>query len=101
MAHFKRKCLVLSSGKQIKMTGAALCILPSLEIGEGFTNSIFGLNEMVTENNKATSQLSNPYQLSPADIHEIAHLHIRYWLDLIEAVSESGTKDASIFRKKE
>ncbi|MGE7775243.1 hypothetical protein ACQKLP_10995 [Chitinophaga sp. NPDC101104] len=101
MAQFKRKSLMLSSGKQIKMTGTALCILPSLEIGEGFTNNIFGVNEAIGENQKAIVTLTNPYQLSPADVQEIALLHIRYWLDLIDAVGEFGTKDATIFRKKE
>lgn len=41
MAEFKRKTLLLSSGKQIKLYGNSLAICPSLEIGEGAAPNIF------------------------------------------------------------
>ena len=41
MAEFKRRTLLLSSGKQIKLFGSSIAIGKSLEIGEGYAPNIF------------------------------------------------------------
>jgi hypothetical protein len=41
MADFKRRTLLLSSGKQIKLFGNSIAIGKSLEIGEGYAPNIF------------------------------------------------------------
>ena len=41
MAEFKRRTLVLSTGKQVKLFGSSFAIGKSLEIGEGYAPNIF------------------------------------------------------------
>ena len=43
MADFKRKTLMLSSGKIIKLFGSSIAIGKSLEVGEGYAPNIFSV----------------------------------------------------------
>ena len=44
MAEFKRKALLLSTGKQVKLFGNSIAIGKSLEIGEGVCTKYFFLH---------------------------------------------------------
>ena len=71
MADFKRRTLLLSSGKQIKLFGNSIAIGKSLEIGEGYAPNIFScIAEQTTT--KTAASISNPYELTPEEIIEIA-----------------------------
>ena len=43
MAEFKRRKLILSSGKHVKLFGNSMAIGPNLEIGEGYTPNILSV----------------------------------------------------------
>ena len=66
MAAFRKKILILSSGKQLKLSGTSIAIGKSLEIGEGYAPTIFA---------SAADGVSNPYQLSAEEIMEIRLWH--------------------------
>lgn len=83
MANIKKRLLVLSTGRKIKLTGIGIFISPDLEVGEGFTNNLFcplaGKGDVV---------VSNPYKLSPAELHEIADLIIKTAVQFKDYVDE-------------
>jgi|GEM_PF-750004 len=93
MTEFKRRTLILNSGKQIKLFGNSIAIGKSLQIGEGAAPNIFSCMEQQTktktapdvsktiQENKPASEppqkktfvnMVNPYHLTAADIFEIA-----------------------------
>lgn len=98
MATLKKRALVLSSGKIIKLAGNTVTITPSLEIGEGFTTSIFGMVDL-SEGDKIKKTVANPFGLSPEDMVELADYVIRLWMDLKDQVREKGVRDIAVFRK--
>jgi len=63
MAEFKRRTLLLSSGKQIKLFGSSVAIGKSLEIGEGYAPNIFSSISNQSEG-KTPGVVSNPHQLT-------------------------------------
>lgn len=98
MATQKKRTLVLSSNRVIKMAGNSITITPTLEVGEGFTTSILGLVE-IPEGDKVKRSVANPFGLTPEDIIEMADYNIRLWMDLKDSVRERGVRDTAIFRK--
>ncbi len=74
MADFKRRTLILSSGKQPKLYGNSLAIYPSLEIGEGAAPNIFSfINQQHlpdTEENKSSVALEQKKKQSGATVEK-------------------------------
>jgi hypothetical protein len=120
MATIKRRTLVLSTRKELKLFGNSLAINTALEFGEGGAPNIFSFFEQQiaeesapqfskdTEESKAakpkvnrknTAIVSNPYKLSASEIDEIADYNIRLWLDLKDKIREYGVGDTRIFNR--
>jgi hypothetical protein len=112
MADFKRRTLILSSGKQIRLYGSSLAIGPSLEIGEGAAPNIFSFmqqqNEPVTEevksaasgeikNKKDTATVLNPNGLSKEDLMEVADYNIQLWMNLKDSLRKHGANNPKVF----
>lgn len=97
MAEFKRRTLVLNTGKQLKLYGTSMAIGKSLEIGEGAAPNIFSCMEIEKEPGKPISSVLNPFKLSADDLQEIADYNIRLWLDFKENLRKMGTDDPKIF----
>ena len=112
MADFKRRTLILSSGKQIKLYGNSLAICPSLEIGEGAAPNIFSLISQQhlrdTEENKSSVALEqkkkqsgatvqNPYGLSAEELMEIADYNMQLWMDLKNSLRKNGINNPKVF----
>ncbi len=118
MAEFKRRTLYLSTGKQIKLYGSSIAIGKSLELGEGYVPNIFSVKPQNMADNqgeitskadspeklssakmakKTPHSISNPYQLTPDEILEIADYNIRLWMDLKDRVRENGVENVKIF----
>lgn len=98
MTSIKKRLLVLSSGKKIKLTGPTLCISPTLEVGEGFTRNILGYNDgYVTGSTQ--SQVSNPYNLTASELAELADFNINLWMQLKDRIREKGIGNPDIFRR--
>jgi hypothetical protein len=96
MAEFKRRTLLLSSGKQIKLFGSSIAIGKSLEIGEGYAPNIFScINEQTTP--KSAAVVSNPYELTAEEIMEMADYNIQLWMDLKTNIRRHGTDSSKIF----
>lgn len=89
MADFKRKTLLLDSGKQIKLYGNSIAIGKSLEVGEGYAPNIFSCTiDPVSE--KEVRKVTNPYQLTKDEIIELADYNIRLWMDLKDNIRKHG-----------
>ncbi len=98
MADLKKRTLLLSSGKQIKLFGNSIAIGKSLEIGEGYAPNIFScINEQTTP--KSTAAVSNPYALTPEEIMELADYNMQLWMDLKANIRKHGLESAKIFNQ--
>ncbi len=98
MADLKKRTLLLSSGKQIKLFGSSIAIAKSLEIGEGLAPNIFScINEQTDP--KPTAAVSNPYKLSMEEIMELADYNIQLWMDLKANIRKYGLNNSKIFNQ--
>jgi hypothetical protein len=98
MADFKRRTLLLTSGKQIKLFGNSIAIGKSLEIGEGYAPNIFSCTNEQTSLNPA-APVSNPYGLTRDEIMEIADYNIQLWMDLKANIRKHGLNNSKIFNQ--
>jgi hypothetical protein len=89
MADFKKRTLVLTSGKQLKLYGNSIAIGKSLEIGEGYAPNIFSVG-----NGNTTA---NPHQLNADELMEMADYAIQLWMDLKNNVRRHGVESSKIF----
>ena len=98
MAELKRRTLLLSSGKQIKLFGNSIAIGKSLEIGEGCAPNIFSCsNEHVA--NKTNALVNNPCALTKEEMMELADYNIQLWMDLKASICRHEMNDAKIFNQ--
>lgn len=98
MAIIKKRALVLSSGKQIKLQGITLCIANTLEVGEGFTRNILFFDPDLVKDISMT-EVSNPYHLTQDELMEVADYMISLWMQLKEKVRQHGIKSSDIFKR--
>src|ERR1700710_1099167 len=96
MAEFKRRTLILSNGKQVKLFGNSIAIGKSLEIGEGYAPNIFSCTQDQSKQ-KSTLTVLNPYQLTLEELMEVADYNIRLWMDLKDNIRKHGTSSPKIF----
>ncbi len=89
MAELKRRTLLLSSGKQIKLFGSSVAIGKSLEIGEGYAPNIFSSISNSSED-KTPPVVSNPHQLNFEEMMELADFNIQLWMDLKANIRKHG-----------
>lgn len=94
MAEYKRKNLLLSTGKQCKLYGTSIGISKTLEIGEGFVPNIFSRMDGPAEKEPS---IVNPHRLTSEELHEIADYNIRLWLDLKENIRKYGADSIRVF----
>jgi hypothetical protein len=88
MAYIKKRLLVLSSGRKIKLTGIGLFISADHEIGEGFTNSLFSPAQ-----GDAGLLPANPYRLTKGELHEIADMIIKSAVQFKDYLNEKLPKN--------
>lgn len=99
MADFKRRTLVLSTGKQVKLFGSSFAISKSLEIGEGYAPNIFSSTaDQVAD--KPVSKVSNPHGLSVEEMMELADYNIRLWMDLKDSIRRYGVASPKVFNRE-
>ncbi len=98
MADLKKRTLLLSSGKQIKLFGSSIAIAKSLEIGEGLAPNIFSCINDQTDP-KPTATVSNPYKLTMEEIMELADYNIQLWMDLKANIRKYGLNNSKIFNQ--
>ena len=98
MADFKRRTLLLSNGKAIKLFGNSVAIGKSLEIGEGYAPNIFSCTPG-QDGGKVSSTISNPYKLTPEEMMELADYNIQLWMDLKANVRKYGLDNPKIFNQ--
>jgi hypothetical protein len=98
MAEFKRRTLLLSSGKQIKLFGSSVAIGKSLEIGEGYAPNIFSCISNQPED-KTAAVVSNPHQLNFEEMMELADFNIQLWMDLKANIRKHGVESSKIFNR--
>ncbi len=98
MATIKKRVLLLSSGKQIRLQGHCLSIASTLEVGEGFTKNILGASEQAKPTGANTAVL-NPYSITKDEIYEIADYNIFLWMELKAKVRQHGIDSIDIFKR--
>lgn len=96
MADFKRRSLLLSSGKQIKLFGNSIAIGKTLEIGEGYAPNIFSIVEEQLDS-KIPAGISNPHKLTPDELAELADYNIQLWMDLKANIRKHGLNSPKVF----
>jgi hypothetical protein len=97
MATIKKRVLILSSSKQIKLSGHALCISNSLEIGEGFTKNLFSLLE-AEKPGAGEAKVYNPFGLAKDEWDEIADYQIMLYMLFKDRLRQFGINSPQIFR---
>ncbi|NII26134.1 hypothetical protein HB364_13655 [Pseudoflavitalea sp. X16] len=97
MAIIKKRVLILSSSRQIKLSGHTLCISNSFEIGEGFTKNIFSAVEGIKPGS-GVSAVVNPFELTKDDWFEIADYKIFLWMHFKDRIRQFGIDNPQIFR---
>jgi hypothetical protein len=98
MAVIKKRVLILSGGKHIKLQGISLCIANSLEVGEGFTRNILYFDPDHA-NDTTGALVSNPHSLTQDELMEVADYMISLWMQLKEKVRQHGMKSPDIFKR--
>jgi len=98
MAEFKRRTLLLSSGKQIKLFGSSVAIGKSLEIGEGYAPNIFSCIINQAED-KTLAIVLNPHRLNFDEVMELADFNIQLWMDLKANIRKHGVESPKIFNR--
>src|SRR6478752_10481100 len=96
MADFKRRTLLLNTGKQLKLFGSSFAISKSLEIGEGYAPNIFSCSNDQSVEKKSNSTL-NPYSLTTEEIMELADYNMQLWMDLKENIRKHGIENVKVF----
>jgi hypothetical protein len=96
MAELKRRSLILSTGKQIKLFGSSIAIGRSLEIGEGYAPNIFSCTVENPEG-KTVATVSNPHKFTTEELMELADFNIQLWMDLKENIRKHGLSSPKIF----
>lgn len=99
MADFKRRTLLLSTGKQIKLFGNSLAIGKSLEIGEGAAPNIFSCMEDQPEG-KTVTTVSNPHKITTEEMMELADYNIQLWMDLKANIRKYGLSNPKVFNRE-
>jgi hypothetical protein len=96
MAEIKRKTLLLSSGKQIKLTGTGLAIAKNLNVSEGYVPYVFSCAEDQKDNTTG-SIILNPHKLTADEIYDMADYNIQLWMELKANIRKYGPNDPRIF----
>ncbi len=96
MAEIKRKTLLFSSGKQIKLTGTGLAIAKNLNVSEGYVPYVFSCAEDQKDNTTG-SIILNPHKLTADEIYDMADYNIQLWMDLKANIRKYGLNDPRIF----
>lgn len=91
MAEFKKKVLVLQSGKQVRLYGTSVAIGKSLEIGEGYAPNVFSA---------AGDGVSNPHGLTMEELMEIADYAMQLWMELKSNLRKYGMESGKIFNQE-
>jgi len=99
MADFKRRTLLLSSKKQIKLFGSRIAIGKSLEIGEGCApNIFFCANEQAAT--KTGDPVNNPHGLTREEMMELADYNIQLWMDLKASIRKYEMDNPKLFNQE-
>ena len=98
MADFKRRTLLLSTGKQVKLFGNSIAISKSLEIGEGYAPNIFSCSNDQSAEKKSNSTL-NPYSLTTEEIMELADYNMQLWMDLKQNIRKYVIESIKVFNR--
>ena len=99
MAELKRRTLLLSTGRQIKLFGSSIAIGKSLEIGEGYAPNIFSCMDEQSEV-KTSATVSNPHKLTTDELMELADYNIQLWMDLKTNIRKYGSDNPKIFHQE-
>lgn len=96
MAEIKRRTVIFSTGKQIRIFGNSLGIGKTLEVGEVYMPNIFSLNNE-TNQAEASRIVQNPHRLTSEEIMELADLMMQYWLHLKDNIRKFGIENPKVF----
>jgi len=96
MAEIKRRTIILTTGKQIRLFGNSVGIGKTLEIGEGYMPNIFS-HSMENGGESTDRAIHNPNKLTREEVMELADLMMQYWLQLKNNIRKFGIENPKIF----
>ena len=99
MADFKRRTLLLSTGKQVKLFGTSMAIGNSLEVGECYAPNIFSYSEEELEGQKFPL-VSNLHKLTLEEMMKVADYNIRLWIDLKDNIRKYRLNSIKVFNRE-
>lgn len=98
MAEMKRRTLLFSTGKQVKLFGNSVGIGRTLEIGEGYMPNILSAS-MEDDAHEESPLVHNPHKLSREEVMELADFMMMLWLQLKENIRKNGMESSKIFAR--
>ncbi|MBX2924757.1 MAG: hypothetical protein KF746_21325 [Chitinophagaceae bacterium] len=98
MAEMKRRTVLFSTGKQMKLFGNSIGIGKTLEVGEGYIPNILSAN-MEEDAGDDVSMVHNPHKLSREEVMELADFMMMLWLQLKENIRKNGMESSRIFAR--
>jgi len=98
MAEMKRRTILFSTGKQIKLFGNSIGIGKTLEVGEVYMPNILSANLEVAASDD-TLMVNNPHKLSREEVMELADFMMGLWLQLKENIRKNGIDSPKIFTR--
>lgn len=99
MAELKRRTLLLSTGKEIKLFGNSIAIGKSLEIGEGYAPNLFSVPDR-QEGKKESVGINNPHRFTVEEMMELADYNIQLWMDLKANLRRYGIESPKLFNRE-
>lgn len=99
MAELKRRTLLLSTGKEVKLFGNSIAIGKSLEIGEGYAPNLFSASDR-QEGKKESPVINNPHRFTGEEMMELADYNIQLWMDLKANLRRHGIESPKLFNRE-
>ncbi|MBZ4188971.1 hypothetical protein [Niabella beijingensis] len=96
MAEIKRRTILFSTGKQIRIYGNSVGIGKTLEVGEVYMPNIFSLNNETNQEEKSRI-VQNAHRLTAEEFMELADLMMQYWLQLKDNIRKFGVENPKVF----
>lgn len=94
----KRRTILFSTGRQLKLFGNSIGIGKTLEIGESYIPNILSTNPGDPLEEEA-SMVHNPHRLTREEVMELADYMMSLWLQLKDNIRKNGMDSPKIFAR--
>ncbi|WP_300601989.1 hypothetical protein [Niabella sp.] len=96
MAEIKRRTIIFTTGKQVRLFGNSIGIGKTLEIGQVYMPDILS-HSLESGGDLNGPSVHNPNKLTTEEVMELADLMMQYWLQLKDNIRKFGIENPKIF----